>query len=382
MSGCEGRSIKRMTTREWVEGGVVLGLLLPFYFFFLPREGWLQWMGFAYLACIVLYIVFLSPHLDLSRQARRSLLEVPIIVVWILFWLWAVLPRENPKIEFGESTLSVCMVIGGIALGAALIHIIFISARLHGDSADDWGLGSPVRFIREMRKGPGARTKKIGVFLANVGVVLVVLLARTQAEEIVRKVVGQSTPFRLKEGLSFWTVGLISIGVVNLFLFCIVRYRNFPRAAKIVGAYLAILVAFIVVAGYLAIYVHGKGSVDLRVANGMRSVGTYIIWGTLQGLLFLSYFNTRIRKGISSPLLSALLTAVVFSLFHLTAYELMTVCFFIGIVWAFIFQAEPNVFLLGLAHGVSGGFGSAFDVKLPGGKDVPKMKATVGPFNV
>jgi len=35
--------------------------------------------------------------------------------------------------------------------------------------------------------------------------------------------------------------------------------------------------------------------------------------GDLQELLFLSYFNTRIRKGMRSPLLSAPLTAVVFS---------------------------------------------------------------------
>jgi len=371
MSGCGGRSIKRMTRMEWMEAGAVLGLLLPFYFVLLPREGWVQWAGFAYLSCIVGYIVFLSPHLDRSRTGRRSLLEVPIIVCWILFWLWAVLPRGKTG-----------MVLGGIALGGALIHIIFVSARLHHDTPDDWGLGSPVRFIRELWRGPGARGKQIRVLLVNAAILLAVLFARNETEEILRKVVGQSTPFNLKEGVPAWIVGLVSFGIVNLFLFCVIRYRRFKRAAKIVGIYLAILIALIAVAGYVMIYVRAKGSVELRLGNGFKSVTTYIIWGTLQELLFLSYFNTRIRKGISSPLLSALLTAVVFSLFHLTAYELMTVCFFIGIVWALIFQAEPNVFLLGLAHGVSGGFGSAFKVHLPGGLEVPKMKATVGPFNV
>jgi len=360
-----------MTAKEWTEAIFVLILLLPFFFVFLPREGFWQVLGFVYLAAICGYVVFFSPHRDLSRRARLSLLEVPIIVLWILFWLWAVLPRGKPGLVLGVS-----------ALAAALIYIAFISARRHGDTSDDWGLGNPARFLRTLRQGPKARAKSIQLSVANLLVLVVVLLARDQAEEILRRVVGQSTPFRIHGPIPAWVVALVFMAMIHLFLFCVIRYNNMRRAARIVGIYLAILLAFIAVAGYFMIYVRAEGTVELRWARGLKAVGTYVIWGTLQELLFLSYFNTRIRKGITSPCLSALLTAVVFSLFHLTAYELMTLCFFIGIVWALIFQAAPNVFLLGVAHGVSGGFGSAFEVHLPQGLKVPKIKATVGPFNL
>jgi len=112
--------------------------------------------------------------------------------------------------------------------------------------------------------------------------------------------------------------------------------------------------------------------------RGLRGMGAYVIWGTLQEVLFLSYFNTRIRKSFSSPLTAAVVTAMVFALFHLRAYTLMAICFGIGIVWGLLFQAAPNLFLMGLAHGVSGGFGTMFQVV---GMKLVKINARVGPFN-
>ena len=317
MSGCENRTLRSITAREWTEAILVLILLLAFFFIFLPREGSWQILGFVYLAAICGYVVFFSPHRDLSKKARWSLLEVPIIVLWILFWLWAVLPRGKPG-----------LILGVFALAMALIYIAFFSARFHGDTSDDWGLGNPGRLLKALRQGPKARSKCIQLSASNLLVLVVILLARDQAEEILRRVVGQSTPFRIHGPIPAWVVALVSVAMINLFLFCVIRYNNMRRASKIVGIYLAILLVFIAVAGYFMIYVRAEGTVELKWARGLKSVGTYVIWGTLQELLFLSYFNTRIRKGITSPCLSALLTAVVFSLFHLTAYELMTLCFF------------------------------------------------------
>lgn len=350
---------------KWLESFILFLLLLPFYLFLLPKPGSLQIVGFVYVACICGYIIFLSPNRGKTKAQRRSLLEVPVIVAWILFWLWGVLPRGRTG-----------MILGGGMLGLSLLYIMFLSAPLNRDKASDWGLGSPAQFVRILARNKKALLAVIG---ANLAMILISVLARELTDEIIRKVLRQSLSIRLNKDLSQMAASIISLIVLNLILFCIVRHDNIGRAAKIVGGYLFCLLLVIAIAGYYFIYhVHG-GTVEFTPVNGLKSMGTYVIWGIVQELLFLSYFNTRIRKGLDSPFLSSLLTAVVFSLFHLTAYTLMFMCFLIMIVWAYIFQAAPNVFCLGFAHGVSGGFGSAFKVK---GLNLPEVKATVGPFNL
>lgn len=358
---------ERLSRLQWIEFGLLFSLLVPFYLLWLPREGPVQIAGFVYLAVLCGYMIFLSPHRGRTRQQRRSLLEVPAIVAWILFWLWAVLPRGR-----------VGLVLGGAMLAAALLYIIFLSGPLNKDRASDWGLGSPGELVRAMRNGRSGRRIVWAVLGANAVTLILSLAANRLAEEILRRVLRQSFSIKIEGDVSQAAVSVAAVLALNLLIFCIVRYDNIGRAARIVGTYLLCLLALITVAGYLFIVQVQGGSVELRAADGMKSVGTYIIWGIVQELLFLSYFNTRIRKGMDSPLLSSLLTAVVFSLFHLTCYALMFLCFLVGIVWALIFQAAPNVFCLGVAHGVSGGFGSAFNVK---GIQLPKVPASVGPFN-
>lgn len=350
-----------------VEFLVLFLLLLPFYGWFLRTPGVLRVFGYVYLAAISGYLIWFSPHRRLDPEGRRSLLEAPAMVAWAMIWIWVVLPAG----DLGR-------LIGTISLVLTSMYILFVAGPLNGDTLAERGLGSPLEFWRQLRSGErcgAARVVLLGVNLLLVGACL---LAPEVMGELVKTLARRSFGIRLSELPSPGMLLLILLPIGNL-LVAFLRYDNLREAGTIIGCYIAAAAAFVAVAGYLYIYVYNGGWVEFTPRRAVSGMGAYVLWGTLQELLFLSYFNTRIRKGFSSPWPAALLTAIVFSIFHINAYTLMFVCFLIGIVWAFIFQAAPNVILLGFTHGISGGFGSAFLVK---GMTIFRIKASVGPFNL
>jgi hypothetical protein len=363
-SSCDGR----ITKAHVLEAGVVFLLLLPFYMGFLRTDGYLHRFGFFYLTLISAYIIFLSPHRSSDPADRRSLHEVPMVTGLALFFEWGILPLGATGKLLGWSLL-----------GLTAIYILFISARRHGDSWEDWGMGDPGKFIRYLWAGEHRHQIWAGILAANLVLFAACFLAQDLVFGILRGVLRRSFGIRLNPPFPVLFLGLIGLVLVNLFLVVVIRYDNLRRAGRIVGLYLLGLSALIAGAGYVYIYLVNGGYVTLDPQRGLIGMGAYVFWGTLQELLFLSYFNTRIRRGFTNPLLSALLTAIIFSIFHLTAYTLMFLCFLVGIIWALIFQAAPNLFLLGVSHGLSGGFASAFKVH---GMTLIKIKGSVGPFNM
>jgi hypothetical protein len=349
-----------------VEFGVLFALMVPFFGWMVRHEGPLQGAGFALTAAVIIYIIWFSPHRKMEPAARRSLLEVPIMLAWSMTVIWVILPWG----ALGK-------VVGNTLIGATVCYVLFVARWIQGDSWEDWGLGSPADFCRYVWSGEHRHAARLAFFTINLALVAACWFADGAIADILRRAARRAFGFRRTLELPFpLLVAAAAIPLNLLIVFC--RYDNLRAAGRLLGWYFLIGSTGMALTAYLYIYQFHDGWVEVRLTNGLVGMASYAIWGTLQELLFLGYFNTRIRKGLSSPLLSALLTAIVFGLFHLTAYTLMAICFLVMIVWALIFQAAPNVILMGIVHGISGGFGSAFSIQ---GMPPIRIKASVGPFN-
>lgn len=352
-----------VTPAQRREAWSVFLLLLPCYAL-LPRPGPARWAGFAGIAAVCGYILFFSPHRRQDPASRRSLLEAPAVFGITLVGLWGALPHPG----LGRS-------VGAGILAAVVAYILLVSARVHGDAPGDWGVASPRENAAKLLGPEGRRLRWAWVAL-NLALAALCFFLPELPLAVLRRALRFVTGLRIEPVLAPALLAVSAVAALNL-LGALLRLDNLGRAARIVGAYLAALCAVALLGGYYYIYVVGGGRVELQVLHGLAGLGAYFFWGTLQELLFLSYFNTRIRKGLDSAPLSALLTAVIFSLHHLPAYTLTVLCFLLGIVWARIFQAAPNLLVLGLGHGATGGLWSLFKIM-----DMTpiKIKMSVGPF--
>jgi hypothetical protein len=373
-----------MTRSQRLEGVIVFLLLAPFYLFLLQADGLPRRLGFIYLAAVCGYMVFASPNAGKSPSERRSLLDAAAVVCWILFCLWGIIPLSLDARGWLLPGRMPVLWLGIVGLGAALYHIVRVSAGVHGDTAADWGLGSPRCMLRALRDPERRGAAWATVAGANLAGLAFCLGAGELSSGIAAKALRQILGLRLQADPPPLATLLLFLFAVNLAVFFVIRYDNLKKASRLTGVYLCVVLPLMTLGALWLdhhLRVRGLGRLEVDVSQGLRGIGTYLFWGTLQQTLFMGYFNTRIRKGMRSPLLSALLTGVVFSLFHLTGYALTAVCFFIGTLWALLFQAAPNVFCLGAAHGLSAGFAAAFVPRLAQGVRLISIKAAVGPFN-
>ncbi|HNW33790.1 MAG TPA: CPBP family glutamic-type intramembrane protease [Candidatus Ozemobacteraceae bacterium] len=353
-------------TSHLFEAAILFLLLLPFYGYFLRTPGIVRTIGWFYIAGLLSYMVFRSPHRRADAAARSSLNEAAFMLGWCMILLWGILPAGTTGFSIGIFLLTM-----------TLLYLFFLSRVRHQDSLADWGLGSPRDFFTYLKHGARRKAALAGIATANILLVAGCLIAPGFFHELLRGLVNKSLGADMGSWVPEWAaVILLAVFLNTVIVFT--RYDNLSQACRVIGIYLALVWLAVGILGYTYVYIIKGGWVELDPAGGLSEVGTYMMWGTIQELLFLSYFNTRIRKGVTSPLLSALITAVVFSLFHIPAYTLMTICFLVGIVWALIFQYAPNLVVLGFSHGFSAGFFSAFHVK---GFPFSRIKASVGPFN-
>jgi membrane protease YdiL (CAAX protease family) len=75
-------------------------------------------------------------------------------------------------------------------------------------------------------------------------------------------------------------------------------------------------------------------------------------WGFLQQYVLQSFMNRRAQIVWGAGPASVLLTAFIFSLLHFPNPWLMLVTFVGGVVWAFVYQRQANLFALALSHSV------------------------------
>ncbi len=86
----------------------------------------------------------------------------------------------------------------------------------------------------------------------------------------------------------------------------------------------------------------------------IRPVLRYILWATFQQYGLQGYFHHRLMKVVSNPLLSSIINGFIFMSLHFPNPVLMIFTLLGGFALSFVYSKEPNIFALGILHGLIG----------------------------
>jgi len=130
-----------------------------------------------------------------------------------------------------------------------------------------------------------------------------------------------------------------------------IRLDNFLPALKLLSLPMIIIAGIALLIGFLSgarpdfFRWHAERLIIFQLALGFG-------WGFLQQYVLQSFMNRRAQIILGRGTASVLVTAVIFSILHFPNPWLMVVTFVGGVVWAFVYQRQPNLFALALSHGV------------------------------
>jgi membrane protease YdiL (CAAX protease family) len=129
------------------------------------------------------------------------------------------------------------------------------------------------------------------------------------------------------------------------------RVDNFLPALKLLLLPMTIITGVALLIGFLSgtrpdfFRWHAERLLLVQLALGFG-------WGFLQQYVLQSFMNRRAQIVWGAGPASVLLTAFIFSLLHFPNPWLMLVTFVGGVVWAFVYQRQANLFALALSHSV------------------------------
>ena len=83
-------------------------------------------------------------------------------------------------------------------------------------------------------------------------------------------------------------------------------------------------------------------------------VALYPLWGIAQQFALQALLTKNLRAMVRHPVTQALCVAVLFSLAHFPNAWLMVLVFPAGLVFTLIFERHPNIWAIGLVHGLLG----------------------------
>lgn len=117
------------------------------------------------------------------------------------------------------------------------------------------------------------------------------------------------------------------------------------------GASLALMSWFVAVAAVIMALVAMAKNRFTWTWNMTVSVILYPLWGYAQQFLILSFINVRLMELHWPVVVIALLTGFAFMLLHVPDKWLMPATFGLGFYFSLLFQEQPNILTLGIAHG-------------------------------
>lgn len=135
------------------------------------------------------------------------------------------------------------------------------------------------------------------------------------------------------------------------------RLRDFGlRADRLLEGLAAISLWTLLAATGICIYAYINGK-KLWHADMAYLLPLYPLYGIVQQLIFQAVLHRRLlvllkRERSSRRVMAAMLTTLVFALSHIGSLPLVLLTAGCGLVWSLLYQRWPNIYLLGISHGI------------------------------
>ena len=125
------------------------------------------------------------------------------------------------------------------------------------------------------------------------------------------------------------------------------RIDNIGQSAKLVFTYVAPLIVLLVVVG-LALDLHREPPIDRLWTR----VALMPLFGIAQQYGLLGFYYRRFQEVLPGPWASALASASVFAILHAPNTPLLIMTFLVSVGACYLYRRAPNLWVLGLAHGL------------------------------